>query len=148
MRKKIAIITLILLMNGCNQNDLNYHNIQKLEGDARLAQFKTLPITERFRLYNKIYENSGHPHDIELSVGFQDKPADSLVTIINDLKFSKFSDFLRYLPIIYNIGKRSSVDICKPEYIGRLKSILMSYKLSNSQEEAISVLKFERCQLP
>lgn len=147
MRKVIAI-ALLLLASGCGQRDPNYEKLQQLEGGARLAQFEALPLDERFRLYNKIHDKSGHPHDVELAVGFQDRPAESLNWIIDDLKSSDFTDFLKYLPIIYNIGKRSKIDICRPEYIGRIKSILASYKLSDAQTKALDGLRFSRCELP
>lgn len=146
MRK--ITLALLLLVSGCGERDPNYEKLQKLDGSARLAQFEALPLDERFRLYNKIHNKSGHPHDVELSVGFQDRPREALNRIIADLKSSEFTDFLRYLPIIYNIGKRSSIDICRPEYIGQLKGILASYKLSAAQTKALDGLRFSRCQLP
>jgi hypothetical protein len=146
MRKVVALA--LLLVSGCGEPDPNYDKLKKLDGGARLAQFETLPINERFRLYNKIYRKSGHPNDAELSVGFKDKPAEALNYIITDLRSSEFSDFLRYLPIIYNIGKRSGIDICRPEYIGQIKGILANYKLSTAQVKALEGLRFGRCELP
>jgi hypothetical protein len=141
-------LALLLLASGCGERDPNYEKLKQLDGSARLAQFETLPINERFRLYNKIHDKSGHPHDVELSVGFKDNPAEALNHIIADLKSSEFTDFLKYLPIIYDIGKRSSIDICRPEYIGQLKGILASYKLSTAQTKALEGLRFSRCELP
>lgn len=145
---KISVLVIPLLLSSCGKRDVNYDRITQLNGSARLSQFELLPIGERFRLYNKIHGKSGHPHDVELSVGFKDKPTETIKFIISDLKSSKFTDFLRYLPIIYDVGKRSGVDICRPEYIGQLKFILASYNLSAAQTKALEGLRFSRCQLP
>jgi hypothetical protein len=146
--RKIIVLALFLVASGCGERDPNYENLKQLDGAARLAQFELLSLDERFRLYNKIYDKSGHPHDVELSVGFKDRPAESLNRIITDLNSSEFPDFLRYLPVIYNIGKRSDLDICTPRYIGKLKEILASYNLSPAQIKALNGLRFHRCQLP
>jgi len=119
-----------------------------MNGDEQLRQFQKYPIAERFRLYNKVYNRSGHPHEAELSIGFRDRPKESINYVINDLEGSNFSDFLRYLPIIYDLGKRTSVDICGSNYITSLKKIIAGYHLSPKQLKALEGLRFDRCELP
>lgn len=146
--QKIIVTAFLLMVCACTERDSNYDSLIKLNGNSRLSQFEKHSLSERFRLYNKIYDKSGHPRDAELSIGFRDRPAESLNFIMNDLRSSDFTDFLRYLPIIYDIGKRTPVDICKPEYIDRLKEIISGYGLSSAQTEALRGLKFDRCELP
>jgi hypothetical protein len=146
--RKVIALTLFLVVSGCGEPDPNYETLKQLDGSARLDQFKTFPINERLRLYNKVYRKSGHPHDSELSIGFRDNPDETLRRIIVDLRTSGFGDFMRYFHIIYDIGMHSRLDICRQEYIGSLKSILASYKLSAGQAKALEEVRFSRCQLP
>jgi hypothetical protein len=144
----VTLSVLLTLVSGCTDQDSNFDEIQGLTGHEREETFRSYSLEERFRLYNKVYENSGHPHDVELATSFRDEPERSLEFIIEDLKTSNFTDFLRYLPIIYDVGKRSGTNICQPRYIGRLKAIISNYDLSAAQRGALKGLQFDGCELP
>lgn len=146
--QKIVAVAMLLLVCSCGDPDPNYERLKKLDRNTQLSQFEKFSLDERFRLYNKIYRKSGHPHDVELSVGFRDKPRESLIRIIGELRHSDLEDFLRYLPVIYDIGRSDRIDICRPEYIGQLKEIISRYRLTNAQTEALKGLRFGRCELP
>ncbi len=145
MRIPLALLSLLLLA-GCYEKDPNYDQLASLGEDARLVKFRAFPLAERFRLYDKIYWKSGHPHDAELAEGFRDKPDKSMVYIIQKLQNSKLGDFDEYFPIIYDLDAETSVNVCESEYILPLRKIVSSYNPAKTGAD-FSQIKFKKCQL-
>jgi hypothetical protein len=148
MSKAIAISICALCVVGCTERDSNYETIKYLTGTERVNAFRKLPLSERFRIYKKLYKHSGDPPDAGLFTEFEDNPNGAIEYIINDLKSSKFTDFVRYGPIIYDVGTQTNVGICKSEYIVPLKKIIEGYHLSDVQLKAVGTFRFDRCTLP
>ena len=149
--RKIIIALFLSVLCSCGDRDAkpdaNYGAVRSPGGVERLEKFKKFPLTERFRLYNKIYKNSGHPHDVELSFGFRDDPEDALNYIINDLHSSRYGDFLKYLPIIDILGNEPNVDICRRDRIQSLRTIIANYRLNEQELTILKGLRFNRCEL-
>lgn len=142
-----AISLLALFTVSCEDADPNFSALQKQSGLAREEKFEKFSLLERFRLYNKIYENSRHPHDAELAVGFRDKPSESLKYIADDLRDSNFSDFLKYMPILYDLGQNTQVDVCHDIGFQDIQDTVRNYDLSTLQESAIAGLDFGGCKV-
>jgi hypothetical protein len=120
-----------------------------VSGDqARMVErFQTFEVPERLKIYNYLYEKSGHPRDTRLASGFKDKPGETLGQITSDLKPGDFSRFLRYLPVIHSISSARGYDICRAREFPVLKARMRSYRLNRPQKLALRSIQFKGCSL-
>lgn len=147
MWKLIAFNVVLFFLISCSDRDAHYESVVSKNGNERLIEFEKLEVDERMRVYRKIYENSGHPHDSELSIGFRDYPDEVMRLIIIDLNNSDIREFYMYLPVLYDIGKRANFDICEKNYIDPIRSAIVSYNLSSDHLRLFQQIKFDKCNL-
>jgi hypothetical protein len=112
-----------------------------------VRQFRRLTVPARLRIYNTLYDRSGHPRNVGLAFGFGDQPAETLRHVVADLPPGDFGRFLRYMPIVQTLAQVRRFDICRTAEFPVLRSRLRSYRLYREQREALGNLGIRNCSL-
>jgi len=139
----IAFIALLLV--GLLQTKAN--PVPEGAPPQELHRFQKLSISQRLKVYNARYDDSGHPRDVELAVGFRDKPGETFDVIVADLPPGDFGRFMRYWPIIYSISEVRGFNICRLRQFPLLEARTHSYRLDEQQLKAIGPVQFRGCTL-
>lgn len=88
-----------------------YLAMKKMPVSAWASYSQSLPLGRRLRLYEDLYERSGHPPDTRLAGTFLDDPEAAYLLIESRLKETKTPD--RYFAILYKIEAASPETMCK-----------------------------------
>lgn len=145
--QKLIFVSILFLLCACGEKDINYEGLKKGNYDERVEKFKSYPLSERFRLYNKIYKQSAQINRTWPSVCFNDKPEEAFNFILKEMKNNDPSEFDKYFPILYNIGYSDSFDICEMHKINSLREVIANYKWNEENLKILRNIHFKKCDL-
>src|SRR5215203_5552649 len=125
MQMRIAL--LFVLLGSCSPPDRSYDDLLKSENKVEFV--KNMDVRERLRLYEKLYNNSGHPPDTSLASAFEDRPGETLIAIRDQLSAGAYSDLVRNTPIISHLSVVEGYDICTDQNLEKIRSAIETYRI-------------------
>lgn len=127
---KILSIACFFLVNACNnrcKECLIYERLNNTSANQSQLYFSSLSINDRFEVYKDAYQRSGHPKPTYMAAYFSDKPEQALQYIRERNIINNYDTAYMYFWILYEINKRSDIDICKNKNYNIIVTTMKNY---------------------